>query len=184
MPTTEILDTTTELLTQETALTEEAAAEEATTKAAEESTSAEAEGESETVATTGADADGGVWGNRGGADMSLTDALGVSVVGFGIVFAVLGFLAAFVYAMGKVFETVGKKAEKKKEAEKNEEPVQNSVNSNEYPLPENQSIGDLTLINTTEEEAAVIMAITSNKSGIPLNRLKFNSIKLLEDDKK
>ena len=51
------------------------------------------------------------------------------------------------------------------------------------PLPANQSIGDLTLINTTEEEAAVIMAITSSKSGIPLNRLKFNTIKLMEDNK-
>lgn len=32
-----------------------------------------------------------------------------------------------------------------------------------------------------EREAAVIMAIVSDKTGIPLNRLKFESIKLMED---
>ena len=114
--------------------------------------------------------------------MSLPDALSISAVGFGIVFVVLGFLAIFVFAMGKVFESLNKKASKKEPEKK--EPAEASAKSEGYPLPDNQSTGDLTLINTTEEEAAVIMAITSNKSGIPLNRLKFNSIKLLEDDKK
>ena len=33
-----------------------------------------------------------------------------------------------------------------------------------------------------EKTAAVIMAIVSDKSGIPLNRLKFNTIKCLEDN--
>lgn len=37
------------------------------------------------------------------------------------------------------------------------------------------------LIGTEEKEAAVIMAIVSNKTGIPLNRLAFKSIKLMED---
>ena len=32
-----------------------------------------------------------------------------------------------------------------------------------------------------EKEAAVIMAIVSHETGIPLNRLKFDSIKLMED---
>lgn len=37
------------------------------------------------------------------------------------------------------------------------------------------------LTGVEEKEAAVIMAIVSNKTGIPLERLKFESIKLLED---
>lgn len=37
------------------------------------------------------------------------------------------------------------------------------------------------LTGIEEKEAAVIMAIVSDKTGIPLERLKFHSIKLMED---
>ena len=37
------------------------------------------------------------------------------------------------------------------------------------------------LTGVEEKEAAVIMAIVSDKTGIPLERLKFHSIKLMED---
>ena len=37
------------------------------------------------------------------------------------------------------------------------------------------------LSGVEEKEAAVIMAVVSDKTGIPLERLKFESIKLLED---
>ena len=49
------------------------------------------------------------------------------------------------------------------------------------PLPANTSAGSLDLIGVDEKTAAVIMAIVSNKSGIPLNRLSFKSIRLMED---
>ena len=118
-----------------------------------------------------------------GAIMDLGQTLLISVVGFGIVFLVLGFLAIFVFGMGKVFDVIGKKKEAKEEAAAEAPAAAAAPAPAGTPLPANQSIGDLTLINTTEEEAAVIMAITSNKSGIPLNRLKFNTIKLMEDKK-
>lgn len=38
------------------------------------------------------------------------------------------------------------------------------------------------LTGVEEKEAAVIMAIVSHKTGIPLNRLKFESIRLMEDE--
>ncbi len=114
--------------------------------------------------------------------MDIGQTLLISVVGFAIVFAVLGFLAIFVFCMGKVFDSIQKKKEEKAVVE-NVSEIINSAASTGTPLPSNQSIGDLTLINVTEEEAAVIMAVTSSKSGIPLNRLKFNSIKYLEDNK-
>lgn len=117
-----------------------------------------------------------------GATMDLGQTLLISAVGFAIVFLVLGFLAVFVYVMGKVFDVLQKKKEAKEIVEA-PAAVAAPIASNGTPLPANQSIGDLTLINVTEEEAAVIMAITSNKSGIPLNRLKFNTIKLMEDKK-
>lgn len=43
------------------------------------------------------------------------------------------------------------------------------------------SSGDLELVGVDEKTAAVIMAIVSDKSGIPLNRLQFKSIALMED---
>ena len=43
------------------------------------------------------------------------------------------------------------------------------------------SSGDLELVGADEKTAAVIMAIVSDKSGIPLNRLQFKSITLMED---
>lgn len=118
-----------------------------------------------------------------GAIMNFGQTLLISVVGFAIVFLVLGFLAVFVYGMGKVFDIIAKNKEAKAEAVEAPAAVAAAPAATGTPLPANQSIGDLTLINTTEEEAAVIMAITSNKSGIPLNRLKFNTIKLMEDNK-
>ncbi len=39
----------------------------------------------------------------------------------------------------------------------------------------------VTLENVEEKDAAVIMAIVANKSGIPIERLSFKSIKLTED---
>ena len=42
----------------------------------------------------------------------------------------------------------------------------------------------LKLIDVTEEEAAVIMAVVSHRSGVPLNRLQFNSIKCVSEDGK
>lgn len=120
----------------------------------------------------------------GGATMGFSNALLVSVVGFAIVFAVLGFLAIFVYGMGKVFDSLQNKKKPKVEAGVAiGSDVSAPASPAGTPLPANQSIGDLTLINVTEEEAAAIMAITSAKTGIPLNRLKFNSIKYLEDKK-
>ncbi len=118
-----------------------------------------------------------------GAIMDLGQTLLISVVGFGIVFLVLGFLAIFVFGMGKLFDAIGKKKEAKEAAAAEAPAAVAAPAPAGTPLPANQSIGDLTLINTTVEEAAVIMAITSDKSGIPLNRLKFNTIKLLEEKK-
>ena len=116
-----------------------------------------------------------------GAEITMGQTLLISVIGFAIVFAILGFLAIFVTLMGKIFDAIaGKKEPKAAPAASAPHAAPAAAGT---PLPANQSIGDLTLVDCTEEEAAVIMAITSAKSGIPLNRLKFNSIKCLEDNK-
>ena len=116
-----------------------------------------------------------------GAEITIGQTLLISVIGFAIVFLILGFLAIFVTLMGKVFDAIAGKKETK--AATTAPAGAAHVAAAGTPLPENQSIGDLTLISCTEEEAAVIMAITSAKIGIPLNRLKFNTIKCMEDNK-
>lgn len=105
--------------------------------------------------------------------MTIGRALLISVVGFLLVFMILGTISLFVKLMGAVFGRIKKAV-----------PAQTSSSqgSIDIPLPETQSDGSLILENVSEEEAAVIMAIVSDQSGVPLNRLQFNSIRLLEDN--
>ena len=49
------------------------------------------------------------------------------------------------------------------------------------PMPAGMNQGELELINTDEKTAAVIMALVSHQTGIPLERLDFKSIRLIED---
>ncbi|NLA72472.1 MAG: OadG family protein [Clostridiales bacterium] len=46
----------------------------------------------------------------------------------------------------------------------------------------NTEKSDIKLINTDDETAAVIMAIISEKTGVPLNNLDFKSIKCLSEE--
>lgn len=107
------------------------------------------------------------------AEMTISRTLLISLVGFLIVFFILGILAVFVKSMGKVFDKIN---EKKKPQTMPKVPTPVGI-----PLPENQSEGSIELVNVSEEDAAVIMAIVSHRSGIPLNKLKFNSIRLSEE---
>lgn len=111
-------------------------------------------------------------------EMNIIRALLISLVGFMIVFLILGILTVFVEAMGKVFDAI--EAKKKAAAPAATSAAAPSAVTG-TPLPDGTSAGDLKLIDVSDEEAAVIMAVVSNRSGIPLNRLKFNSIKKTED---
>ena len=112
------------------------------------------------------------------AEMTMSRTLMISLVGFMIVFLILGILAIFVKSMGGVFDKIN---EKKKMPVAAPKPMPSAAG---VPLPPNQSEGTIELVNVTEEEAAVVMAVVSHRSGIPLNRLQFNSIKLLEEEEK
>lgn len=121
----------------------------------------------------------------GDAPMTVGRGLLIAAAGFLIVFLVLGAIALFVKGMGAIFDAAAKKkkAAPAAAAQATEEPVTASPAAPTGPaLPENESAGTLTLTDVTEEEAALIMAIVSDRSGIPLNRLQFNSIRLLEDE--
>ncbi len=89
--------------------------------------------------------------------------------------AVIFVLAVLYSAYAKIRD--GKTAKKAPEAVKNAPAAKSTV-----AAPAGVSNGELDLIETDEKTAAVIMAIVSNTSGIPLNRLSFKSIRLMEDN--
>jgi Na+-transporting methylmalonyl-CoA/oxaloacetate decarboxylase gamma subunit len=57
----------------------------------------------------------------------------------------------------------------------------NEADSNEKDYTDSASIGELKLTGVDEKTAAMIMAIVSHESGIPLSELSFKSIKALEE---
>ena len=124
-----------------------------------------------------------------GAEMTLSRAALISAVGIMIVFLILGILAIFVKAMGFGFDRMHEKrkaglaAAAPKADETTLPPTPDEIPES-APLPADTSAGTLKLIDVTEEEAAVVMAVVSHRSGIPLNRLQFNSIKAVPADGK
>ncbi|MBO5410011.1 MAG: OadG family protein [Clostridia bacterium] len=111
-------------------------------------------------------------------DFDIFDALVVSLIGVSVVMSILAIIAVFIILISKVIRVVEAKASKAPAA-KNEPAAPAAV-----PAPEGVNNGEVELIGTDEKTAAVIMAIVSEKCKIPLNRLSFKSIRLLEDEKK
>ncbi|MBE6748974.1 MAG: hypothetical protein E7557_07070 [Ruminococcaceae bacterium] len=116
------------------------------------------------------------------ANMGFLESLGTSGLGFGLVIAVLAALAIFVLILSSFF-----RKSKKKESEPSLEAsattvsgeTESNVSENEMEV-KNEPIynGYVTLDSISEQDAAVVMAITSHKTGIPLEKLGFCSIKL------
>jgi Na+-transporting methylmalonyl-CoA/oxaloacetate decarboxylase gamma subunit len=120
------------------------------------------------------------------------DALGISGIGIVIVIAVLAVLAIFVLLISKVF---GKKKKSAAEdaapaatpaAEIASEPTVAAETVAEVAAPEEIDIphipGYVVLDGVSEQDAAVVMAITSHKTGIDLARLDFKRIKRLNQN--
>lgn len=101
--------------------------------------------------------------------MSIADSLLVALILISIVFMGLIVLYILVRIEAYIISLIGKK-------EQVEVSKQPSVSSNVEEVSE----GELTLIGVDEETAAMIMAITSDELKIPLNELRFISIKALD----
>lgn len=87
-------------------------------------------------------------------------------------------LTVAIFAIGFIlYVYIAKAIASKKPAE---EAVTEAPESVSAPVVQNVYTGPV-LVGVEEKEAAVIMAIVSDKTGIPLSRLKFESIKLMED---
>ena len=106
----------------------------------------------------------------------LVFALQVSLFGILMVFLLLIILAVLIMIISRVVRLGENLAGKKNAASDEPAPVQQSAAAG-TPLPGTQSQGRLELDGVDEPTAAVIMALVSDESGIPLNRLLFKSIK-------
>ncbi len=107
----------------------------------------------------------------------LVFALEVSLFGILMVFALLIILALCIKIVSAIVRFGESTAAKKKSKGSNTDAVQADAPV-ATPLPGTQSQGSLVLEGVDEPTAAVIMAIVSDESGIPLNRLLFKSIKV------
>ena len=108
--------------------------------------------------------------------MPLAQALLVAVAGILTVLAELGIITVIILLLSKVIRALTAKF-----APAAPEPAPVPSAPAAPPLPADESRGTLTLEGVDEPTAAVIMAIVSHQSGIPLNHLRFISIKEVED---
>lgn len=109
-------------------------------------------------------------------------ALQVSLFGILMVFLLLIILAVLIMIISRVVrlgENIAAKKSKKNADSDAPAPAQQAAAAG-TPLPGTQSQGTLDLDGVDETTAAVIMAIVSDESGVPLNRLLFKSIKKID----
>ena len=121
---------------------------------------------------------------------SIPDALGTSGLGFLLVLAVLAVIMLFVRLLSKILGGKSKK-EKEETVVEVQSPAPSQVAQPETVVAEESSKaeanlpytpGYVTLDGVKEQDAAVIMAITSKETGIPLERLCFKYIKRLNQE--
>lgn len=102
------------------------------------------------------------------ADVSIGQSLMYALLGYAVVFFGLILLMLVVILVGKCFAAKAKKAA----------PIAQSPAS-EHPAPKAApgTAGQLKLHNVDPKTAAMLMAITADKIGKPINQLRFISIK-------
>ena len=106
--------------------------------------------------------------------ITIPESLLYSLLGFAIVFFGL-ILLMIVIAIQAKLAAPSKKKEETKQVSGGAEPVEK-----EKVLAPG-SAGEIKLYNVSPRTAAMLMAITADKMGVPLNQLRFISIKCLDD---
>jgi Na+-transporting methylmalonyl-CoA/oxaloacetate decarboxylase gamma subunit len=104
--------------------------------------------------------------------MTLLEGLQILVIGMGTVFLVLVSLSGAVALESKIFGLFGKS--------KKVEPADEAATSSEEAPVVKAASGELKLIDVDERTAAMIMAIVSDESQIPLSELNFKYIKAID----
>lgn len=110
--------------------------------------------------------------------MTILDSLMVSVFGLGIVFLVLVLLSFLVSLQSRIVSALVRVNGVQQES-RNEAVAGIMLQSDTCMKAEEFSVGELKLYGVDEKTAAMIMAIVSDESGIPLSELQFKSIKAI-----
>lgn len=107
------------------------------------------------------------------ASFGITDALLASLIGICVVLLELGLLAVCIVLIGKAINAF---------LNKGKETQETVVETKTDSLPEVPTIGDrkVKLINVDEKSAAMVMALVSHETDIPLDRLDFKSIEKVD----
>lgn len=120
--------------------------------------------------------------------MDILEALNISLTGFVVVLIILALLAVIIVILSKIVRSVEGLANKKDDniEVSADSPVASatvaSAPVSTAPAMVPVSYGNyVELYKTDEKSAATIMAIVSHESGIPLNRLQFTSIRLIDN---
>lgn len=118
--------------------------------------------------------------------ISILDALLISVIGIVIVFAVLIILMLIIMLMGVIADkspAIAAKMPKIKFGKKKAQPAETVEDKPEVPAAVG-TCGELVLVKTDERDAAMIMAIVADTLDTPLNQLRFKSIKRVDEGDK
>jgi len=108
--------------------------------------------------------------------MNLLDSLLLSIFGMLVVFVVLVALSFFIKIQSVVVNAISNKDNKEiKEEIKTQEVLKEQTADDA-----GWTAGELKLIGVDEKTAAMIMAIVSDESKIPLSELQFKSIRAVE----
>ncbi|HNX29576.1 MAG TPA: OadG family transporter subunit [Syntrophomonadaceae bacterium] len=113
--------------------------------------------------------------------MSITDSVIVSLLGMLVVFVVLILLSFLIYIQSKILRYLASYQQRKEDA------AQAKIIAQAEPEDtgtedEGWSAGELKLIGVDERTAAMIMAIVSDESQIPLSELQFKMIKAVDQN--
>ena len=129
------------------------------------------------------------------AKLDPLNALWLALIGIAVVFVVLIALMFVIWLMGKIFDGSDKLREKHPEWNEKLQNAKSKImfwkkadkepDGGEKAVEEyaNGTCGELKLINVEERDAAMIMAIVADNMGVPLNELRFVSIKKVEEEK-
>lgn len=108
-----------------------------------------------------------------GTKMAIGDAAIAAVLGYVVVFFGLIFLMYVIIIAGKIMIAQTKKQTAKAEATASAPAVPAVLEGKKAP----GSAGELKIYDVSEKDAAMIMAIVADKTGKPLNELRFKSIR-------
>ncbi len=116
--------------------------------------------------------------------MDILTSLRISFFGFLVVFVTLALIFLCIKILSAVIRIFDRGAGKTPDHNDIKQPGtagQNLPGNNQNEIDNSMGYGELKLYGVDEKTAAMIMAIVSDESQIPLSELRFKSIKLLDN---